>query len=91
MNLHAWVRLARAAGSPAHLEIAERELVVGPICANSQRRRSCAHPAGCFQSPVYTQWSVGRKTTRPTPTGRQLVKNSRHLTEETETSALNNS
>ena len=49
---------------------------LAPTCANSQRRTSCAHPAGCFHSPVYAQSSASRKTTRPTPTRRQLLKNS---------------
>ena len=62
-----------------------------PTCANSQRRTSCAHPAGGFHSPVYAQSSAGRKTTRPTPTRLQLLNNSRHLAEELATSALNNS
>jgi len=66
-----------------------------PSCASRRASRHYAQggyaqgPHACSTS--YARFNAGRKTTRPTPTRRQPLKNSRHLTEETATSALNNS
>ena len=58
-----------------------------------RRTRSTDSIRTCASGPrsaSYARSNAGRKTTRPTPTPPvALLKNSRHLTEETETSALN--